>query len=51
MNHEYTSGLLQSKWSTSGFPLTLHEVRSILDSMNIPQIEFIAYIYIFIINI
>ena len=32
-----TSGLLQS---------TLQETRSIHDSMNIPKIEFIAYIYI-----
>ena len=38
-----TSGLLQSKW---GFTLTLQETRSIHDSMNIPKIEFIAYIYI-----
>ena len=37
-----TSGLLQSKWST----LTLQETRSIHDSMNIPKVEFIAYIYI-----
>ena len=34
-----TSGLLQSQWS-------LQETRSIHDSMNIPKIEFIAYIYI-----
>ena len=27
-------------------PLILHETRSIHDSMNIPKIEFIAYIYI-----
>ena len=33
-----TSGLLQSK--------TLQETRSIHESMNIPKIEFIAYIYI-----
>ena len=26
---------------------TLHETRSIHDSMDIPKIEFIAYIYIF----
>ena len=26
--------------------LTLQETRSIYDSMNIPKIEFIAYIYI-----
>ena len=35
--------------SCSGFTLTLQETRSIHDSMNIPKIEFIAYIYIFII--
>ena len=34
-----TSGLL-------GFTLTLQETRSIHDSMNIPKIEFITYIYI-----
>ena len=38
-----TSGLLQSKWS---FTLTLQEIRSIHDSMIIPKIEFISYIYI-----
>ena len=36
-----TSGLLQSKWSP-----TLQETRSVHDSMNVPKIEFIAYIYI-----
>ena len=36
-----TSGLLQK-----GFTLTLQETWSIHDSMNIPKIEFIAYIYI-----
>ena len=41
-----TSGLLQSKWSTKGFMLTLQETRSIHDSMNGLKIEFIAYIYI-----
>ena len=35
-----TSGLLQSKL------LTLQETQSIHDSMNIPKIEFITYIYI-----
>ena len=30
----------------SGFTLTLQETQSIHDSMNIPKIEFIAYIYI-----
>ena len=38
-----TSGLEQSNL---GFTLTLHETRSIHDSMNIPKIEFITYIYI-----
>ena len=33
-----TSGLLQSN------AFTLQETRSIYDSMNLPQIEFIAYI-------
>ena len=32
--------------SPEGFTLTLQETRSIHDSMNIPKIEFIAYIYI-----
>ena len=41
-----TSGLLQSKWSPKVFTLTLKETQSIHDSMNIPKIEFIAYIYI-----
>ena len=30
-----------------GFTLTLQETQSIHDSMNIPKIEFIAYIYIY----
>ena len=30
--------------------LTLQETRSIHDSMNIPKIEFITYIYIYIIS-
>ena len=37
-----TSGLLK------GFTLALQETRSIHDSMNIPKIKFIAYIYIFL---
>ena len=37
-----TSGLEQSNL---GFTLTLHETRSIHDSMNIPKNEFITYIY------
>ena len=40
------SGLLQSKWSLKGFILTLQDTRSIHDSMNIPKIEYITYIYI-----
>ena len=40
------SGLLQSKWSLKGFMLALQETRSIHISMNLPKIEFIAYIYI-----
>ena len=32
--------------SIIGFTLTLQETLSIHDSMNIPKIEFIAYIYI-----
>ena len=38
-----TSGLVQNN---SGFTLTLQETQSIHDSMNIPKIEFITYIYI-----
>ena len=41
-----TLDLLQSKWSPKVFTLTLQETLSIHDSMNIPKIEFIAYIYI-----
>ena len=41
-----TSGLVQSKWSPKGFTLTLQETRSIHDSMNIPKIELLTYIYI-----
>ena len=44
------SGLVQSKSSPSGFTLTLQETRSIHDSMNTTKIEFIAYIYIYIIS-
>ena len=39
-----TLGLLQSM--CSGFTSTLQETISIHDSMNIPKIEFITYIYI-----
>ena len=41
-----TSGLLQNKWSPMGSTVTLQGTLSIHDSMNIPKIEFIAYIYI-----
>ena len=41
-----TSGLVQSKWSPKSFTLTLQETRSIHDSMNLPNIEFITYFYI-----
>ena len=41
-----TSGLVQSKWSPKGFTLTLQETPSIHDPMNLPNIEFITYIYI-----
>ena len=41
-----SSGLVQSKWSLKGFTLTLQETWSIHDSMNLPKIEFITYIYI-----
>ena len=34
-----TSGLLQSKWTPKGFTLTLQEIRSIRDSMNIPKLN------------
>ena len=39
-----TLGLLRSKWNRKGFTLTLQKTQSIHDSMNIPKIEFIAYI-------
>ena len=50
-------GILQVSCKVSeapkGFRLTLQETRSINDSMNIPKVEFIAYIFILqcIINI
>ena len=44
------SGLVQSKWSPKGFTLTFQETRNIHDSMNLPKIEFITYIYIYIIS-
>ena len=42
-----TFGLLQSKWSPKGFMLTLQETWSIHDSVNLPKMEFIAYIHIY----
>ena len=33
-------------WNVHGIMNTLQETQSIHDSMNIPKIEFIAYIYI-----
>ena len=36
----------QPRHSPKGFTLTLQETRIIHDSMNLPKIEFIAYIYI-----
>ena len=41
-----TSGLVHTKWSPKGFTLTLQETRSIHDFLNLPNIEFITYIYI-----
>ena len=41
-----TSGLLQSKGRPKSFTLILQETRTIHDSMNIPKIKLIAYIYI-----
>ena len=43
-----TSDLLQSKWSPMRLTFTLPANQSIHDSMNIPKIEFIAYMYIHI---
>ena len=36
------SGLLQSERSSKGFTLTLQEIRSIQDSMNIPTYGFVG---------
>ena len=41
------SWTLRVSCKVTGFTLTLQETQSIHDSMNIPKIEFIAYIYIF----
>ena len=55
MVHSYNTKHLSNKFNfsnvhgimnTSGLMLTLQETRSIHDSMNIPKIEFITYIYI-----
>ena len=40
-NHEYFGSR-----ANPGFTLTVQEIPSIHDSMNIPKIEFITYIYI-----
>ena len=45
-NHEYFGLHLLCKRQILRASLTLQETRSIHDSMNIPKIEFIAYIYI-----
>ena len=37
-----TSGLLQIKLSPKSFTLSLQEIRSNHDSMNLPKIEFMA---------
>ena len=42
----FMESLMQSKWGPKGFTLALQETRSIHDIINIPKIEFIAYIYI-----
>ena len=39
-----TSGLFQSYHEALRASLTLHETRSIHDSMNLPKIEFISYV-------
>ena len=44
-NHEYSETLALLS-EAQGFMFTLQETRSIHDSMNIPKIEFITYIYI-----
>ena len=46
-----TSGLFQSKGNSKGFALTLQETRIIHDSMNLPKIEFITYIYILLLEL
>ena len=43
-----TSGLLLLVRKAQKSSLTLQETRSIPDSMNIPKIKFIAYIYILV---
>ena len=45
MNSIFGFGLLQRKW-IPGFTITLQKTPCINDSMNIPKIEFIVYIYI-----
>ena len=42
----FHEGFILAKLNLKGFMLTLQETRSIHDSMNLPKIEFITYIYI-----
>ena len=48
-----TLGLLQIKWSPKGFMLTLQEIWSTHDSMNIQKLNLllIHYVFTFMINI
>ena len=48
LRNEFNFWNVHGIMNTSGLraSLTLHETRSIHDSMNIPKIEFITYIYI-----
>ena len=49
LQSKWSAGLYNSKWSSGLFEvsevLTLQETWSIHDSINLPKIEFIAYIY------
>ena len=40
--------LIFGKFMETGLTLNVQETRSIHDSMNLPKIEFNAYIYIFL---
>ena len=44
----FVFGMFMECWIKKGFTLTLQETRSIHHSMNIPKIELIAYIYIWL---